>query len=222
MFRRLFFPILLGIAGTAVLMSLGFWQLHRLEWKETILADIDRRVHAEPVDLPANPIEKDDKYLAVKATGTFTGQSIDVLVSRKEQGAGFRVVEAFETAGRRILVDRGFVTDDHRADPRPSPTMEVVGNLHWPQEVDQFTPAPDPQTGMWFARDLPEMAKALGTEPILIVARAPTSDQIEPMPVDNSGIPNDHLGYAIQWFGLAFVWLGMTAYLLWRINRRTF
>lgn len=221
MLRRFFFPVLLGIVGTAVLMSLGFWQLQRLAWKEAILAEIDAKVHSAPIALPAAVDEK-DKYLAVMASGRFTGQSLDVLVSRKELGAGFRVIEVFETQGRRILVDRGFVSDDHRADPRDSSATEVVGNLHWPQEVDQFTPAPDEKTGMWFARDLPAMAAALQTEPILIVAREPTSAQIEPMPVDNSGIPNDHLGYAIQWFGLAFVWLGMTAYLLWRINRRTF
>ena len=45
--------------------------------------------------------------------------------------------------------------------------------------------------------------------------------EIEPMPVDSSGIPNDHMNYAITWFSLAAVWLGMTAYLLWRIRQRT-
>ena len=33
-------------------------------------------------------------------------------------------------------------------------------------------------------------------------------------------IPNDHLEYAITWFGLAAVWAVMTGYLLWRIKRR--
>jgi surfeit locus 1 family protein len=97
----------------------------------------------------------------------------------------------------------------------------VEGNLHWPEEVDGFTPAPDARTGLWFARDVPAMAEALGSEPVLIVARSPTAPGIEPLPVDTSHIPNDHLGYAVQWFGLAAVWLGMTAYLLWRIRRRT-
>jgi surfeit locus 1 family protein len=49
----------------------------------------------------------------------------------------------------------------------------------------------------------------------------PTGGAIEPMPVDTSGIPNDHMNYAITWFSLAAVWLGMTAYLLWRIRQRT-
>jgi surfeit locus 1 family protein len=64
------------------------------------------------------------------------------------------------------------------------------------------------------------MADALGTEPVMVVARLPTGDGIAPMPVDTAGIPNDHLNYAITWFSLAAVWLGMTGLALWRIRRR--
>ncbi len=108
-------------------------------------------------------------------------------------------------------MDRGFVAEDDRSAPRGDDTSNVTGNLHWPEEVDSFTPPPDARTGLWFARDVPAMAAALNSEPLLIVARDPTAPGIEPMPVDNSGIPNDHLGYAIQWFGLAAVWLGLQA-----------
>lgn len=220
--KRLIFPLLLGLVGGALLISLGMWQLNRLSWKEAILSDIDARIHAAPVEVPAKPDPQDDRYLPVTAEGRFTGDFLDVLVSRKEIGAGVRMIEAFElTDGRRILVDRGFIRDAQRGLPRESGAGVVIGNLHWPEEVDGYTPPPDAKTGLWFARDLPAMAAKLRSEPVLIVARSATSAQIEPMAVDNSGIPNDHLGYAIQWFGLAIVWLGMTAYLLWRIRRRT-
>ena len=219
--RRMIVPLLFGLIGTAVLAGLGLWQLDRLAWKEAALADIAARIVADPVGLPVSPDPEADRYLPVTATGFFTDESLDVLVSRKEIGAGVRVIEVFETEGRRVLVDRGFVADGARVSPRGPDAPQVVGNLHWPDEVDSFTPPPDPQTGLWFARDVPAMAAQLGTEPLLIVARAPTAPGIEPMPVDTSGIPNNHLGYAVQWFGLAAVWLGMTAYLLWRIRRRT-
>lgn len=221
MSRRMIFPLLLGIVGAAILISLGIWQLQRLAWKEAILADIDARISAAPVDLPTTADPATDRYLPVQMTGAFTGEHLDVLVSRKQLGAGVRVIEVFETDGRRVMVDRGFVPEDRRADPREQGEGRVVGNLHWPEEVDGFTPPPDDRTGLWFARDVSAMAGKLNAEPLLIVAREPTSTGIEPMPVDNSAIPNDHLGYAIQWFGLAAVWLGMTAYLLWRISRRT-
>ena len=64
------------------------------------------------------------------------------------------------------------------------------------------------------------MAAKLNAEALLIVARSETGDAIEPMPVDSSAIPNDHLNYAITWFLLASVWAGMTVLLLWRIRRK--
>jgi surfeit locus 1 family protein len=100
--------------------------------------------------------------------------------------------------------------------------VTVTGNLHWPDEVDRWTPEPDLSEGLFFARDVPAMAAALGTEPVLVIARAVegTAPRAQPLPVTAEGIPNDHLGYAIQWFGLAAVWAGMTVWLLWRIRRR--
>ena len=67
---------------------------------------------------------------------------------------------------------------------------------------------------------VPAMAQALGTEPVLIIARSDTGDGVEPMPVGDAGIPNNHFSYAIQWFLMAVVWLGMTALYLWRITRK--
>ncbi|MFN3643374.1 MAG: SURF1 family protein [Gemmobacter sp.] len=224
MLRRLVFPLLLGLAGAGVLVALGLWQVQRLAWKEAILADITARIEAEPVALPAVPDPAADRYLPVAVAGRFAGRDIRVLVSRKGDGAGYRVVAAYETEdGRRILIDRGFLPEAAKTAPPASGAAKVAGNLHWPDEVDGYTPPPDARSGIWFARDLPAMAAALGTEPVLVVAKAvePADPALDPMPLDTSGIPNDHLGYAVTWFGLAAVWLGMTAFLVWRIARRT-
>jgi surfeit locus 1 family protein len=214
-------PVLFGLIGAAILVSLGVWQLQRLAWKEAALAEIDARIGAAPVDLPAVPDVAVDKYLPVAVAGQFTGEQLDVLVSRKQIGAGYRVIAVLETgSGRRVLVDRGFLAEEARGLPRDVTSVAVTGNLVWPQEVDGFTPAPDAKLGIWFARDLPAMAEALKAEAVLIVASSDTGDGIEPIPVDSSAIPNDHLNYAITWFSLAFVWLGMTALLLWRMRRK--
>ena len=216
---RYVFPILLGLAGCAILVSLGLWQLQRLTWKEAILAEIEARITAEPVPVPAEPDAETDRFLPVAATGT-TGDALFVLTSRAGLGAGHRVVRSFETAdGQRLLLDEGFRPGNDMPD-LPSADLSVVGNLHWPDEVDGFTP--DPQGPLWFARDVPAMAAALGTEPVMIVAREiDGAADATPEPVGTEGIPNNHLGYAIQWFGLAIVWAGMTAFLLWRMRHRT-
>jgi surfeit locus 1 family protein len=222
MTRRMILPLLFGLIGAGILVWLGVWQLQRLAWKEAILSDIASRLDHAPVALPLSPDPVRDVFLPVEVAGKFTGEDIAVLTSRKEIGAGYRIIAAFETGdGRRVMVDRGFLPEEDRARPQAVRQAAIVGTLHWPQETDSFTPPPDAATGMWFARDVPAMAMALGTEPVLVVAQSDTGDGITPMPVDATGIPNDHLSYAITWFSLAVVWLGMTVLLLWRIRRRT-
>jgi surfeit locus 1 family protein len=220
---RFLFPLVLGLAGAGLLIGLGFWQLERRTWKEAILADLSARIAAPPVAIPARPDPVADRYLAVRATGTTGGRELRVLVSHKSAGAGFRIVTALETTtGRRLLLDRGFVPAEAKDSPRPAVTAAFAGNLHWPEERDRFTPPDDPAANWWYARDVGAMAAALGTEPVLVVAAAsqPSDPDVTPLPVGTEGIPNDHLGYAIQWFGLAAVWLGMTGYWILRLARR--
>jgi surfeit locus 1 family protein len=193
-----------------------------LQWKEGVLAEIAARINAAPVAVPESPDPEVDRFLPVTASGTFSGEEIHVLVSTKTEGAGFRVISPIETEnGRRLLVDRGFIRDEMKDKARPAGEVSVTGNLHWPDEIDSYTPEPDMGANIWFARDVPALAGVLQTEPVLIVARATseTDPAVTPMPVDTSGIPNDHLEYAVTWFGLAAVWIGMTGFLLWRIRQ---
>ncbi len=214
--------VLFGLVGVGILAVLGVWQVQRLAWKEAVLADIAARIDAAPVGLPEE-LERDrDRYLPVAAEGQFEGDAVRVLVSVQGSGPGFRLIQAFRTEGRRVLVDRGFLADGVAEPPAPVGTVTVTGNLHWPDEVDSFTPAPDLVRNQWFARDVDALATYLDTEPVFIVLREMSvpDTPLTPLPVTIEGIPNNHLGYAIQWFGLALVWLGMTAFLLWRITRR--
>lgn len=219
--RRYLFPVLMGIIGVAVLTSLGFWQLDRMEEKRAYLDEMEARIANTPIPLPGVPEEGAHKFQAVTVQGRFTGEFLEVLAGQKGASPGVMVIEAFELAGgRRIMVQRGFVAEEARAVPRAPHEATIQGNLHWPDDTSSSTPPPDAKTGLWFARDVPAMALKLGTEPTLIVAREPTGDGIAPMPVDTSGIPNNHWGYAIQWFLLAATWAGMTLFLLWRIRAR--
>lgn len=222
--RRYLFPVILGIVGVAILLNLGFWQVRRLHWKEAMLAEIQARIDGTPQPLPAR-VEPSMKYLPVTVEGRSTGQEILVLSGTRESGGGYRVIEGFVTdAGRRIMVDRGFIPEDDRHAARPATDLTVIGNLHFPQEAGSATPAPNLTEGIWFARDVPAMAAQLQTEPVLVVARAVEGDPqgIEPQPITITGIPNNHLEYAWTWFMLAAVWAGMTAYLISRIRQRSY
>lgn len=224
--RRYLPALILGAGGIAILLSLGFWQLRRLHWKDGVIAAIEAKIDAAPVPLSrlAVPDAAADLYRPVTVSGHTTGEELLVLSGRTGDGAGYEVIAGFETGdGRRILIDRGFIGEAGRGLPRAPVTLAVTGNLHWPDESDSFTPPPDPKSGLWFARDVPAMAEKLKTEPVLVVLRDAEGDMqgIDPVPVDTASIPNNHRQYAITWFSLAAVWAGMTGFLLWRIRQRT-
>lgn len=221
---RYLFPLMFGLVGAAILVALGVWQVQRLSWKEGELAQIDARIAAVPVAIPAAPDAEADAYLPVGVSGVIEPFDVRILASLKEVGPVHRHITALETPdGRRLLLDLGVRPLSQPEPSRETTTLEIIGNLHWPDEVDSWTPEPDARTGLHFARDLEVLAAKLRTEPVLVVLRSssPQVSGLQPLPVTSVGIPNDHLQYAVTWFGLALVWVGMTLYLLWRIRRRT-
>jgi len=221
---RIALPLLSGLIGTAILVWLGTWQMQRLDWKQGILTEIETRIVGDPAPLPepgaAEPMA--DRYQPVQLDGTIEPDELYVLVSQKRIGAGYRVISPLVTQdGRRILLDRGFIpVSDREAERRTGPA-QVVGNLHWPDDRTSSTPQNDIAGNTWFARDVAQMAEQLDTDPLLVIARnmSPPDPGVTPLPVDTSGIPNDHLQYAITWYSLAVVWLIGTIALVWRLRQ---
>lgn len=220
---RLWFVLVVGVAGVGTLLLLGTWQLNRLAWKLDRLEQIDKEIAAEPVPLAAALEPAFRRYAPVAVTGRFGQGHIRMLASRKSIGAVYRIIRPFVTdQGREVLVDTGWQLQSRTVAEPPRGRLSLTGNLDAPQETDGFTPPPDLDGNIWFARDVPAMAQTLGTEPVLVVLRdAPTTDLgVTPWPIDTAGISNNHLQYAITWFSLALVWGAMTAYFLLRTRRR--
>ncbi|MFY0311651.1 SURF1 family protein [Leisingera sp. D0M16] len=218
--RRVIFLLIISGAGLAVLIGLGTWQLQRKAWKEGILATIEERIAGAAAQaLPEALDPEADKYRPVRLDGEIGADELHVLTSIKDIGPGYRVISPFTLEdGRRVLIDRGFVpAKDKQADRLAGPAA-IEGNIHWPQETDSYTPAPDLAANIWYARDADRMAEQLGTEPVMIVLRSNPEGEagLRPVPVSTSGIPNDHLQYAITWFSLAIIWAVMTLYFLRR------
>ncbi|WP_187429959.1 hypothetical protein ROLI_025850 [Roseobacter fucihabitans] len=218
--RRFVFLLIVGLGGAAILISLGIWQVQRLSWKESVIADINTRIAAEAVALPTDLDAQRDAYLPVEVTGVLGADYLRVLVSQKQIGAGYRIIRPMQRETGNIMIDIGFVSvaDADGLRFEEGPPQRIVGNLQWPQETDGFTPEPDLNENIWFARDVDAMARALNTEPVLVVRReaAQLGGPVSPMPVDTRLIPNDHLQYAITWFSLSAIWLAMTAIFLRR------
>jgi surfeit locus 1 family protein len=219
---RIIFFVAIGLGGAAILISLGVWQLQRLGWKADILARIEAEIAADPVPLAAALTPEFRRYAPVDVTGRFGDGHIRMLASRKSIGPVYRIIRPFELdQGGRVLIDTGWQAQSAEVARVPQTRLTLTGNLDDPSEADGFTPAPDTAANIWFARDVPAMAEALGTDPFLVVLRdAPETDLgVTPWPVDSVGIPNDHLQYAITWFSLAAIWMAMTTYFVLRTRR---
>lgn len=221
--RKLFFPILLGVSGVAVLLYLGFWQMQRLAWKEGILAEIDARMTGAPIALPQDPTETEDEYIAIELSGLIGSEELHVLTSGTAAGTGYQVITALETSdGRRVLLDLGLLPLEAKDAPSQNAQAEIVGNLIWPDDVNDSTPDPDLEKNIWFGRDVGAMSEALGTEPLMVVVRdmSPPDPRLTQLPVDTSTIKNDHWEYAVTWFLLAIVWAIMSLYWIIRTTRQ--
>lgn len=219
--KRILAPLLFGLLGAAILVSLGNWQIRRLAWKEEILDRIEATIAGPELPLPAAPDPEAQRYLPVALTGEIEAEALRVLVSVKQRGAGYRLISAMTLDdGRRVLVDRGFMPLETVPVLKTGP-VEVRGNLNWPDDRNSSTPENDVAGNTWFARDVDQMAAELGTAPYMVIARAmtPTDQGVSPMPVSTSGIANDHMQYAITWYSLAVVWLLMTG--VWIARRLT-
>lgn len=222
--RRITFPLLLCIVGAGILLKLGLWQMERHEWKQGVLAEISGQITAVPIDLPTSPNVDDHQYLSVQVAGFIGREEVTVLASTKQVGAIYRIIASMRLQdGRKILVDRGYVLDELKDEPRPNGDDRIIGNLLWPDEIDKYTPEPDLKAGIWFARDLEKLADHFNAEPVLLVVRESSHpvNGITPLPVDISGIPNNHFEYVITWFGLALVWVLMSGLLIWRQTRKS-
>lgn len=223
MLRKILFPLILGLAGCAVLISLGVWQVQRLAWKEGILAEIDARLAAPTVLLDAEVAEDTHEYTRVAVDGALSGEELHVLVSGTEAGTGYRVISKFHTAYGPILVDQGLLALADKDLPSSISPGRVRGTLLWPDDQNSSTPDPDLDANIWFARNIETMSAHLDTLPLMIVATevSPPDPRLTPLPVNTASIKNDHLEYAITWFLLALVWAIMSLYLIRRTTRQT-
>ncbi len=225
--RRLLWPAIAALAGVAALLSLGFWQLQRLQWKEGLIARVEAGLDAPPVPAP-RPSDwptldvGDAEYQPVSVTGHFLNDdeifANETLTEPQGErgGFGFFVMTPFETdEGWIVYVNRGFVPREFKApDTRVGGEIEgataVAGPLRVPRRRAWFMPGDDVAGNEWFSRDPALYAEAQGlprerVAPYYIDARF---DPALPNGLPQGGetiidLPNNHLGYAITWFGLA-------------------
>jgi surfeit locus 1 family protein len=234
------------LAMVALFIGLGVWQLQRRVWKHALIAALTERLAAAPVPLPPPSqwgalTPDNDEFRRVQFSATYqalpdamvfgSGSAVRPDVS----GPGtWAFIPARLASGETVVVNAGFVQNtmqDRGQQDRaikPLVTGEPVmlsGYIRFPEEAGVLTPAENPAKRLWFTRDHLAMARVLGWGGTV----APFYIDLE-QPVLPSGIPkpgpldvhlrDEHLQYAITWFGLAIAVI--IAFVVWlRGVRRT-
>ena len=231
--RRLIVWSGLSLAGIAVFVSLGVWQVERRAWKLDLIDKVDRRIHAAPAAIPG-PRQwpainaRDDAYRHVRVRGRFVAHKDTLVKAVTTLGGGYWVVTPLQTAdGATVLINRGFVPADRRGDVVPPPgEVEVSGLLRVTEPGGAFLRANDPAAERWFSRDVQAIARTrdlTDVAPFFIDADASAEGRGEPVGgLTVVSFPNNHLVYALTWFGLAAMLAGWTGYLArdeWRSRK---
>ena len=234
--RGLWLPALATFAALVVLIMLGSWQLQRKTWKEELIGKIEARAFGEPRPLPPASEWRhwsaaEDEYRRVRARGTFLHESetpVHGLMSaqRGQPVQGYYLLTPLRLGdGSIVIVNRGFVPTElrdpaRRADAQPLAEITVTGLMRAPERRSAFVPGNDPARDEWFVRDVAEIAQARGlghAAPFLIDADATPNPGGWPKGGQTRlVIPNDHLQYALTWFGLALTLVGVFAAFVWR------
>jgi surfeit locus 1 family protein len=218
--------------GAAILVGLGIWQLERRIWKLDLIARVDRRVDAVPAPAPGPASwphinAAADAYRHVRAKGHFLDVAPALALAVTERGAGYWVLSPFRTGdGFTILVNRGFVPSDHARSydlGEANRESTVTGLLRISEPGGAFLRRNNPAADRWYSRDVAAIAASRGlgnVAPYFIDADA-SVDRSKP-PIGGLTViafPNNHLIYALTWFGLAAMLATWCVHAEWRERR---
>jgi len=186
-----------------VFLSLGTWQIVRLNWKLELINSIDQSLKSDPVEFNgSNPIN----FKKIKFKGILDNSKIIYLYSLNENGEpGFDIVNPVSINNKSYLINRGWVPRDFKSRKYVSNESEFEGVLKLKSKFNYFKPDNDVNNNYWFTLKDEDLLTYTGKEfsPFIINDISnqegiyPQSKQI------GANISNNHLKYALTWFSLA-------------------
>jgi len=220
--RRLLWPALAGLPVLIILLGLGTWQAQRLVWKTDLLAQIAAAEAAPPAPISDPPAP----YAKLEAVGRFDHAREALLgVEIRANRMGARLMVPFlRDSGPPILVDRGWVPLDRPGEiARPEGEQRITGYVRFGEAAGRFAAQDDVAGRRFYHFDPVAIGSALGLPGMasysLVLLGQPGS---LPEPAQSLPRPrNNHIGYAITWYGLALSLIGVFVAFAWREGKRT-
>lgn len=210
-------------------VALGVWQVERLGWKRDLIARVDARVHAEPVALPpasgwTDIDPADDEYRRVQLRGRFLHSQEVAVYASTELGPGYWIMTPLATGDGTVWINRGYVDNAHRrADTRArvsdDDVVSVIGLLRRPDRPHLFLRDNVPVEDRWYLRIPAEMSAARSVPGPVASFFVDAHNRIDTGNWPVSGLtvihfPDNHLSYALTWFGMALLALLAAGFVL--------
>ena len=186
-----------------VFVSLGTWQIIRLNWKNNLIFEIENSLKNPPVELSNINLEN---YLRVKTSGNIDFEKQIYLYNLNENGTpGFEVINPLSVNQKNYLINRGWIPFEKKGMQEINEFDEknIVGTLKLQGRKNIFKPDNDIQKNYWFSLDREDIMKFTGKEFSKYIIYL-NGDYKFPKPKKiTANISNNHKKYAITWFSLA-------------------
>ena len=186
-----------------VLLSLGSWQLYRLNWKLNLISEIEDSLKNDPVEL-----SKSDKknYLRIKTSGQIDFDKQIYLYNLNKSGKpGFEVINPILIGNENYLINRGWISFDQKDQSEINFVNEdkIIGTLKLQTKASTFKPENDIEKNYWFTLNRDDVFKYTGKNFSNFIIYL-NGDYKTPEPkVITANISNNHKKYAITWFSMA-------------------
>jgi surfeit locus 1 family protein len=186
-----------------ILLSLGFWQLYRLNWKLNLINEIENSLKNDPVDLLKN--EKKN-YLRIKTSGEIDFDKQIYLYNLNEIGKpGFEVINPIVIDNQNYLINRGWIKFDQKNKPEINSfnQQNIIGTLKLQSKASSFKPENDLKKNYWFSLNRDDIFSFTGKRFSNYIIYL-NGDYESPKPKEiTANISNNHKKYAITWFSMA-------------------
>ncbi|MDC1003005.1 SURF1 family protein [Candidatus Pelagibacter sp.] len=186
-----------------VLLSLGSWQLYRLNWKLDLISEIEHSLKINPVELSKS---NNKNYLRIKTSGTVDFDKQIYLYNLNNSGKpGFEVINPILIGNENYLINRGWIPFDKKdkAEINLINTNRIIGTLKKQSKANSFKPENDIEKNYWFTLDRDDIFSYTGKKFSKYIIYI-NGDYKTPEPkVITANISNNHKKYAITWFSMA-------------------
>jgi len=185
------------------LLSLGFWQIYRLNWKLELIEQIENSLKNDPVEL--SNIEKKN-YLRIKTSGEIDFDKQIYLYNLNENGKpGFEVINPIKIGDENYLMNRGWIPFEKKELPEINfvDQNQIVGTLMLQTKPSTFKPENEIEKNYWFTLNREDISKFTGRNFSQYVIYLNGDYKIPKPRVITAKISNNHKKYAITWFSMA-------------------